>query len=88
LRPGEKLYEELLIGNNPQFTSHPRIMRANEPFMNWGLLDEELDSLRNALSVGDAVSAKLILQKLIPEYQSNSQIVDWVYVKKNHSIGN
>ncbi len=88
LRPGEKLYEELLIGNNPQFTSHPRIMRANEPFINWGLLNEELDSLWDALSVGDAVSAKLILQKLIPEYQSNSQIIDWVYVEKNHFVGN
>jgi FlaA1/EpsC-like NDP-sugar epimerase len=88
LRPGEKLYEELLIGNNPQFTSHPRIMRANEPFMNWELLNEVLDSLRDALSDGDAVSAKMILEKIIPEYQSNSQIVDWVYVEKNHSIGN
>ncbi len=88
LRPGEKLYEELLIGNNPQFTSHPRIMRANEPFMSWGMLNVELDFLRDALSVGDAVSAKLILQKLIPEYQTNSPIVDWVYVEKNHSVGN
>ena len=34
LRPGEKLYEELLIGNNPQQTIHPRIKKINEPFIN------------------------------------------------------
>ena len=35
LRPGEKLYEELLIGNNSQVTQHPRIMKANEKFLPW-----------------------------------------------------
>ena len=36
LRPGEKLFEELLIGNNPEPTSHNRIMKAHEPFLAWG----------------------------------------------------
>jgi FlaA1/EpsC-like NDP-sugar epimerase len=35
LRPGEKLYEELLIGDNPEPTDHPRIMKAHEDFMPW-----------------------------------------------------
>ena len=35
LRPGEKLYEELLIGDNPQTTQHPRILTAHETFISW-----------------------------------------------------
>jgi FlaA1/EpsC-like NDP-sugar epimerase len=45
LRPGEKLYEELLIGNNPQETQHPKIMYANEDFMNWSELQFHIHML-------------------------------------------
>ena len=48
LRPGEKLYEELLIGNEPQATPHPRIMKANEKFFPWDELQPMITTLRIA----------------------------------------
>jgi FlaA1/EpsC-like NDP-sugar epimerase len=48
LRPGEKLYEELLIGDNPQATTHPRIMKAHEDFMPWPALLAQLNQLAQA----------------------------------------
>src|SRR5690606_15272605 len=45
LRPGEKLYEELLIGDNPEVTNHPRIMRAREGMWPWEELSHRLESL-------------------------------------------
>src|SRR5690606_17575763 len=48
LRPGEKLYEELLIGDNPEATTHSKIHRANEVYMTWNALLPVLDSLRQA----------------------------------------
>ncbi|MEM8593987.1 MAG: polysaccharide biosynthesis protein, partial [Pseudomonadota bacterium] len=45
LRPGEKLYEELLVGDDAQSTSHPRIMKAQESHLNWDELDLLLDAV-------------------------------------------
>ena len=53
LRPGEKLFEELLIGDNPKPTIHPCIMKANEEFMPWFELEEKLNALEVALSVNE-----------------------------------
>lgn len=70
LRPGEKLYEELLIGDNPEPTVHERIRRANEAMISWGSLQTALDSMSLLLSRGDSAGATLLLQELVPEYQS------------------
>jgi len=80
LRPGEKLFEELLIGNNPEKTSHTRIMRAQETFMNWGQLKGKLVSLGWALQANDVNVIRSMMMELVPEYQPSSDIVDWVYV--------
>jgi FlaA1/EpsC-like NDP-sugar epimerase len=53
LRPGEKLFEELLIGKDPKPTQHARIMKANEEFLAWTQLQERLESLRMAMGVND-----------------------------------
>jgi FlaA1/EpsC-like NDP-sugar epimerase len=53
LRPGEKLFEELLIGKDPKPTQHARIMKANEEFLAWPQLQERLESLRMAMGVND-----------------------------------
>ncbi len=53
LRPGEKLFEELLIGKDPKSTQHARIMKANEEFLAWPQLQERLESLRMAMGVND-----------------------------------
>lgn len=69
LRRGEKLYEELLIGNNPQRTKHPRIMQATEDFIEWPALQPALEELRTRLEDCDEAGAIEILRKLVPEYQ-------------------
>jgi len=77
LRPGEKLYEELLIGDNPQTTTHPRIMRASEEFLSWPVLQGKLNVLSEHLEDGDPMTIKKLLQELVVGYQpqSNNQAV-------------
>ena len=74
LRPGEKLYEELLIGDNPQQTAHPKIMKAHEEFLSWDNLQKELERLNLALDAMDDQLIKEMLKKLVPGYQPNEAI--------------
>ncbi|QDL56812.1 polysaccharide biosynthesis protein [Rhodoferax aquaticus] len=80
LRPGEKLYEELLIGDDPQPTQHTRIMKAHEVFVPWDKLQEALDSLNLAMSVNDVPVIRALLQQLVPGYQPSGEVVDWVHL--------
>jgi FlaA1/EpsC-like NDP-sugar epimerase len=80
LRPGEKLYEELLIGKDPQATQHPRIMKANEQFLSWPQLEERLNALRIAMSVNDVPVIRAQLQQLVSGYQPSGNVVDWVHM--------
>lgn len=68
MRPGEKLYEELLIGEQPQATTHQRIIRANEAMIPWPQLSAECNVLHQQLDVGDVVEAIATLRRLVPEY--------------------
>jgi FlaA1/EpsC-like NDP-sugar epimerase len=61
LRPGEKLYEELLIGDNPTPTSHPRIMKAHEDFMQWPELQQQLTLLGAAAADENVTAIKAVL---------------------------
>ncbi|MDR3159688.1 MAG: polysaccharide biosynthesis protein [Zoogloeaceae bacterium] len=61
LRPGEKLYEELLIGDNPEPTAHPRIMKARENFLPWPELETHLARLQTALDAGDRPRIRQLL---------------------------
>ena len=74
LRKGEKLYEELLIGNSPRKTSHPRIMQAREEFLEWSKLLPELDRLALVLEQGDRTAALKILCKLVPDFQGEQSV--------------
>lgn len=69
LRPGEKLYEELLIGDNPHQTEHPRIMKANEKFIQLSELKPKLALLGDCIRSGEAEQAILLLQELVREYK-------------------
>jgi len=80
LRPGEKLYEELLIGNNPSKTAHPRIMKANEDFIRFDLLESILQTLTITLISNDVASLRKILQDIVPGYLPSSEVVDWVHL--------
>jgi FlaA1/EpsC-like NDP-sugar epimerase len=80
LRPGEKLFEELLIGDNPQPTQHPRIMKANEDFMPWHTLQLQLDKINMAVQTNDVPKIRGLLQSLVPGYQPSDEVVDWVHM--------
>ncbi len=82
LRPGEKLYEELLIGDNPKPTTHSRIMKAHEEFMPWHVLSDKLKALEMALKVNDVSVIRLMLQQLVTGYTPSDDIVDWVYLEQ------
>ena len=82
LRPGEKLYEELLIGDNAKPTQHPRILKAHEKFIPWEKLQEQINSLNLALSVNDVHLIRYFLQKLVTGYQPSDEVVDWVYLEQ------
>jgi FlaA1/EpsC-like NDP-sugar epimerase len=69
LRPGEKLYEELLIGEDPTSTTHPRIMMAREDFLPWEALTAELALLQEGLSKDDFQVLVGQLQRLVNGYQ-------------------
>lgn len=82
LRPGEKLYEELLIGDNPKPTQHPRIMKAHEDFIPWAEFEPKLSALELALNVNDVGVIRLMLQQLVAGYSPSDDIVDWVYLEQ------
>jgi len=68
LRPGEKLYEELLIGDNPEPTEHPRIMKAREPYLGWPQLHGELDALLKAANGNDRQGIQAVFVRHVQGY--------------------
>ena len=80
LRPGEKLYEELLIGDNPKPTQHARIMKAHEQFLPWSQLEGKLNALSIAMGVNDVPVIRGLLQQLVSGYQPSGEVVDWVHM--------
>lgn len=68
LRPGEKLYEELLIGDNPTPTAHSRIMKAHEQFLDWDELDLQLQALRQGVDASDPLAIKAVLHNCVHGY--------------------
>ena len=84
LRPGEKLYEELLIGNNPQKTFHKKIQKAQEPFIPFEKLKIDLDNLSRLLKNNKVSEVKEMICKLVPSYQSNSKIIDHAYMEQSY----
>ncbi len=84
LRPGEKLFEELLIGDNPMPTEHSRIMKAQEIFTSWTELEKELSILQESLNAGDAVAIYEQLGHLVNGFTPDPEIVDWVAVNNKY----
>jgi FlaA1/EpsC-like NDP-sugar epimerase len=87
LRPGEKRYEELLIGDNPMPTAHPRILKAREDYLPWAVLQPQLRSLRIATDNNDIDAIRSLLQKLVTGYQPDPNVVDWVYLEQTATRG-
>lgn len=86
LRPGEKLYEELLIGDNPLPTSHPRIMTAHEDFLPWPELQSKLVHLNAALHVNNVPQMRAILKDLVPGYKPEGEVADFVWLAQKNKM--
>lgn len=79
LRPGEKLYEELLIGGDVLATTHPKIMRAQEEFISWEELTARFEHLIGAIKSDDYVTVRGALQELVSGYRPGERIVDLLH---------
>lgn len=81
LRPGEKLFEELLIGENVSQTEHQKIMRAQESVIAWTDLQLILTDLQHAVSIADYVQIRVILGKYVDGFMPQCGIEDWLSQK-------
>ncbi|WP_010224109.1 polysaccharide biosynthesis protein [Pseudomonas donghuensis] len=82
LRPGEKLYEELLIGDNVVATEHPMIMSAHEDYLAWDVLKSKLSCLLDAVSRDDYATVRQLLRETVSGYTPDGEIVDWIYQQR------
>jgi FlaA1/EpsC-like NDP-sugar epimerase len=82
LRPGEKLYEELLIGDNVVATRHPMIMSANEDHLSWDVLKDKLTELLAAVERDDYTRVRQLLRDTVSGYSPDGEIVDWIYQQR------
>ena len=81
LRPGEKLYEELLLSNNPKKTIHPRIFKSEEPFIEFSELDEEINILQELIVKNDLENILNKIRKIVVDYSPNCKIIDHTFIK-------
>lgn len=79
LRPGEKLYEELLIGDDVVGTGHQKIMRAEEEMISHNELKTCLDRLLESIELGDSQLARETLEHVITGFSPSSPLVDWFH---------
>lgn len=82
LRPGEKLYEELLIGDNVAATSHPMIMTASEDYIPWEVLKGKLAELLMAINQDDYSKVRQLLRDTVSGYSPDGEIVDLIYQQR------
>jgi FlaA1/EpsC-like NDP-sugar epimerase len=83
LRPAEKLYEELLIGNNVMGTEHPSIMRAEEDFLAWDELKPLIDQLGTACQRLDCSKTRELLLEVVAGYSPTKEVEDLVWRHRN-----
>lgn len=86
LRPGEKLYEELLIGNNVEGTDHPRIMTANEKYLLWDEMASIINKLQTCCSKNDIQGIRNILLEAPADYSPSAEIEDFLWKEPNESL--
>ena len=79
LRPGEKLYEELLIGGNTSETDNPKIMRAEEEMLAWDDLKLIIDELERSIDSCDQDKLRQLLIEAVPGFKPQSEITDVLY---------
>ncbi|MFA9395545.1 MAG: polysaccharide biosynthesis protein [Halodesulfovibrio sp.] len=83
LRPGEKLYEELLVGENVQPTEHPKIMQAYEVLMPLDELEKKFAAFELLEAESNCVEARALLQEVVTGFTPSSPIIDYLYRSTN-----
>jgi FlaA1/EpsC-like NDP-sugar epimerase len=75
LRPGEKLYEELLIDGNPEKTIHPRVFKSHEDFLPWSELELKVQQISQAIEKNDDQALIALLKELVSGYKPEHHLV-------------
>ena len=76
MRPGEKLYEELLISAEAEPTPHKKIMKAHEAHLSWNELSLMLETLKSELNFGDVDKIQLLIQGIVDDYKPKHETQD------------
>ncbi|MGB0733411.1 MAG: UDP-N-acetylglucosamine 4,6-dehydratase family protein, partial [Pontibacterium sp.] len=85
LRPGEKLYEELLIGDNVQGTDHAMIMRAQEDALSWPEMEQCLQRFEKSITALDYKGLMAAIEETAQGYKPETEIFDHLYVAQRTS---
>ena len=88
LRPGEKLYEELLIENNSISTGHPKIFKAQDDFIEWPKLEIEIQKLEEFVLKNDHEKIIILLKKIVVGFKPSDKIVDYIFNAKFQNYKN
>ncbi len=86
LRPGEKLYEELLLENNSIPTIHPKIFKAQDNFIPWIKLEKQIKRLEYCINKNDLKEIIRILEDLVDGYKASGKIVDYIFNENEKNI--
>lgn len=86
LRPGEKLYEELLIGDNVSDTEHQKIMRAEELVIPWSDLEKVLQSLEQACDDDDSINLRALMISVVDDFKPQCGVTDWLMPIQSQSL--
>ena len=84
LRPGEKLYEELLLGKELQDTKHVRIKKANDPYISWESLESKLENLKLLIKDNNVIEILNFLKEIVNDYKPSEKIVDKIFNQRNN----
>ena len=82
LRPGEKLYEELLLSDNTLETDNPHILRAEEAMLDWVTLEPILDQLHESTKKLDQKRVRELLIEVVPDFKPQCDIADLLYLNE------
>ena len=83
LRPGEKLHEELLIGDNPEHTIHPKIKKAKDPYLEWNKLSPIIKEMTDLILIRDEKKIIELLKKTVIGFVPSKKIEDLLLFEKN-----
>ena len=82
MRPGEKLYEELLIGDGAQPTAHPRILQAHEEFLPLDVFEAFIQKLQDSIQANNLIAIRELLVGVVSGYEPSGPIADWTHLEK------